>query len=88
MIFIEKIRLAGGETHEHIADVQWRNPGNNEIGTSSKQAVIDWLRQGGQALVTDGSRVVEVRVVEATPAYIQTWADGVLTNNLLALPRF
>lgn len=45
-------------------------------------------RAGGDARVRDdhGSDV-GVRVIDASPAYIQTYADGVPTDNLLWLPR-
>jgi len=50
--------------------------------------MIDFIGGGGQAFVTDGVRSVAVGVVHANPPYIRTYADGVWTDNLLALPRF
>ena len=51
--------------------------------------MVDWIKnKGGQAYVTNGNLQVAVGVVEATPPYIRTHADGVWTDNLLALPTF
>ena len=88
MVFVTHVRLSGGANHEHITEVRWRNPDTGEVNVSTRQQMVDWIRGGGQALVQDGTRVIGVHVVNANPAYIQTWADGIWTNNLLALPRF
>ncbi|WP_211104308.1 DUF3892 domain-containing protein [Chromobacterium haemolyticum] len=37
--------------------------------------------------VLEGGKEVEVYVVKASPKYLKTYADGLLTNNLLSLPR-
>jgi hypothetical protein len=50
--------------------------------------MVDWIDQGGEAWVTDGRRSVRIRVVRAHPPYIRTYADGVWSDNLLALPRY
>ena len=90
MIEITAIHLVGGQGHQHIADVRWRNPETGKTGESSRQGVVDWLLQdkANQACVSDGSNWIGVRVVNADPPYIQTWADGIWTDNLLALPRY
>jgi len=80
--------MSGGQNHEHISEVRWKNPETGESNTSTRQQMVEWINKGGRALVTDGARVVEVRVVDADPPYIRTWADGVWTDNLLALPRY
>lgn len=89
MVLVTEVRLTGGEGHhQYISEVRWVNPDTNETNVSTRQQMVDWIRNGGQALVRNGTRVIPVRVVEATPPYIQTFADGVWTDNLLALPRF
>lgn len=89
MVYITAVHMAGGERHEHIESVRWHNPATNETGTATRAAMVSWLRQAGnQAYVSNGNKQVEVGVVEATPPYIRTHADGVWTDNLLALPRF
>ncbi len=89
MVRVTAVRTTGGTSHEHITDLRWMNPANAEVGTSTKQAIVEWLRQpDARAFVADGTTTVEVGVVEATPPYVRTYADGRWTNNLLALPRF
>ena len=89
MIYITAVHMQGGTGHEHIASVQWRNAADNSTGQSTREAVVAWIRdQNGVARVTDGQREVNVGVVDATPPYLRTYADGVWTDNLLALPRY
>jgi hypothetical protein len=54
----------------------------------TKEAVIASIEAGTNTFFTRGSdgKRAEVRVVNATPRYVQTVADGQWTNNLLALP--
>ena len=88
MVYITEVHLEGGERHEHIASVKWRNPADGASDQSTREQMVEWLRGGGDARVTDGLREVSVGVVEANPPYIRTFADGVFTDNLLALPRY
>jgi hypothetical protein len=81
--------MVGGQLHEHIAEVRWKDPGDNTTGQSTRETMVDWIKnKGGQAYVTDGNVQVAVGVVAATPPYIRTHADGLWTDNLLALPTF
>jgi hypothetical protein len=90
MVMITHVHMNGaGNRHEHIASVQWRNPDTQATGTNSVSEMVDWMEnKKGVAKVTDGRRTVDVGVVNAHPKYIRTHADGVWTDNLLALPRF
>jgi uncharacterized protein DUF3892 len=88
MVYVEAIHLVGGERHEHIAAVRWRNPATNQTGTTERSGMVDWIRKGGDARVTDGNRTIQIGVVNANPPYIRTHADGVWTDNLLALRRY
>jgi hypothetical protein len=89
MIFVTHIHLVGGERHEHISRVRWRNPGSGQSGESTREEMVLWIgEEGGEAWVTDGVRNARVGVVRAHPPYIRTYADGVWTDNLLALPRY
>jgi hypothetical protein len=89
MVFITHIRQAGGRGHEHITDVKWRDPADGKVGESSVPIMVAWIEnKGGKAKVTDGQRTVDVGVIKAQPPYLRTHADGVWTDNLLALPRF
>jgi Protein of unknown function (DUF3892) len=91
MIQVTAIRLAGGESHEHITDVRWRS-GSTSAGQSTREAIVDWLSasNANQAVVAEGSERVHVAVVRAPeqPPYIRTHADGKWTDNLLTLPLF
>lgn len=89
-IYITKVHLVGGTAHEHIAEVGWENRSTKETGTSTRQQVVVWLEgdNANQARVADGQSFVAVGVVNATPKYIRTHADGKWTDNLLALPRY
>lgn len=91
-IQITAVRLSpGGTAHEHITHLWWTNQTSGKTGDSTRAQVVDWIEnQSGKAYTSDrnGHRT-EVAVV--TPArgekYLRTHADGVWTNNLLALPR-
>jgi hypothetical protein len=88
MVYVTAIHLVGGERHEHITEVRWLNPATNVTGSTSRAGMVDWIRGGGDARVTDGIRTVQVGVVDAIPPFIRTHADGVWTDNLLALPKY
>lgn len=89
MVYVTAIHQEGGSGHEHITSVKWRNPADSNTGQSSKAEMVDWIKnKNGDARVTDGTNTVQVRVVEASPPYIRTYADGKWTDNLLALPRY
>jgi hypothetical protein len=89
MVQVIAVHLDGGAAHQHISSIRWLNPHTGVQGDSSRQTMVEWLRtQGNRAYVTDGYRVVEVRVVNGSPPYLRTYADGAWTDNLLALPKF
>lgn len=88
MVYVTAIHLVGGQRHEHIAAIRWRNAATNQTGQSTRAVMVDWIRKGGDARVTDGVRSVQVGVVNVTPPYIRTHADGIWTDNLLSLPRY
>jgi hypothetical protein len=51
--------------------------------------MVEWIRaKNGDARVRDSKGDVRVGVVDGTPPYIRTYADGRWTDNLLALPRY
>jgi Protein of unknown function (DUF3892) len=89
VVEVTAVHMVGGEGHEHIGEVRWINPKNQETGQSTREAMVAFLRKAGnRAYVTEGQRKVEIGVVDADPPYIRTYADEVWTNNLLALPRY
>jgi hypothetical protein len=87
--FITHRHMVDGTRHEHIASVKWRNPDTSETGTSTREAMVDWIdNKNGKAYVQGNGQPVAVGVVNAKPPYLRTHADGAWTNNLLALPTF
>jgi hypothetical protein len=91
MVEITSIHQVGGVQHHHIASVRWRNPQNGDTGENSRQEMVTWLNASpqNQAYVTNGATPAYIRVRnDVNPPYIQTWADGIWQNNLLALPRY
>ena len=89
MIYIRAIHMNGyGDTHQHIAAVRWRNPDGDDMGEITRAGMVEWIRdKQGDARVSDGTSEVRVGVVDGSPPYIRTYADGRWTNNLLSLPR-
>ena len=89
MIYIYSVRLSGGNLHQHITDVRWKNPDSGASGEASRAEMVRWIRnEGGKAYVCGGGHLASVGVVNAEPPYIRSHADGVWNDNLLALPRF
>jgi len=85
--YITAIHMVGGEKHEHISSVRWRSD-TGSTGESTREQMVKWINDGGKAYVSDGRNTVQVLVVNATPPYLRTFADGKWTDNLLALPRY
>lgn len=91
MIYITHVRMSppNSNQHEHISEVAWREDGGAKSGTLTLAQIVKWIDvDHGTAKVTDGKRTAGVVAVHGSPPHIRTVADGVYTNNLLALPRF
>ena len=90
MIYITAVHMepSNGTTHEHIARVKWTEEGTAKAGDDTRAQMVTWINDGIEARVKDGTRSVQVGVVDAKPPYLRTHADGYYTNNLLSLPRF
>ena len=94
-IRITCISKAGGrhyDPHTAITDVGWVNDVTGATGRSTRQAVYDWLKQAAtnRAYVQDwsGNRAyVYPRESAHGTKFVQTAADQVWTDNLLALPE-
>jgi hypothetical protein len=90
-IRIVAIRLSGGTTHQHIVHLWWVNPANSKAGDNTRAQIVTWIeKENGKTYVDDGSgHRADVEVVTPTVGqkYLRTRKDGVLTDNLLALPR-
>ncbi|MGV9834269.1 DUF3892 domain-containing protein [Nocardia niigatensis] len=92
-IRITAVHLEGGNTHEHIQRLQWVSPSTGETGENSRADIVAWIEgKDGKAYVEEPPAPrAEVGVFNpgnGRPKYLRTYADGVWTNNLLALPKF
>ena len=77
--------------HHAISHLGWRNDATGETGKSTRLEVYDWIKdKGGVAYVMDyqgNKAIVGPREHSNGTKYLQTYADRVWTDNLLALPE-
>jgi hypothetical protein len=78
------------DTHESIRAVRWRDPESQHEGESTVAEVVGLIRAHNLVYVSDDAfeRTTLVRVVDAKPPYLRSWAHGKWGNDLLVLPRF
>jgi hypothetical protein len=79
------------DPHHAISELGWINDQTSKTGTSTRVEVYDWIKnRNGVAYVRD-SRGNQARVGAREHAkgikFLQTYADRVWTDNLLALPE-
>jgi len=76
--------------HEAISTLGWINETTQATGISTRLEIYDFLKnRGGQAYVIDSKgKKAFVGTAESAQGtkYVRTFADGVWTDNLLALP--
>ena len=80
--------MAGGNGHQHISELRWTDASKNETKNSTRAQMVEFVEGGGQAYVTADGYTAYLRVRQGPPKYVQTYADGVWKDNLLALPTF
>ena len=80
--------ILGNDDHTHITACRWRDPEANVTGESIRSDVVDWILNGGNAYVIVDGHLVPVHVVQAGKPFLRSHADGVWSDDLLALPRF
>jgi len=75
------------DPHEAITDLGWLNESTNEVGKSTRLQIVKFIEDGNQAYVKDygGKVYLVVRISRNGNKFVQTMADGKLSNNLLAL---
>lgn len=93
-IRITCIRKAGGhhlDPHVAISELGWVNDDTGQSGSSTREQVYDWLKnRNGVACVADcnGKKAFVYPKENAYGTrFVQTYADNVWTDNLLALPE-
>lgn len=90
---IAAVRMKGGSRHEHIAGVAYIDPSTRPINTGNLtlSGVLKLLDAGEEIVAVDaeGNTVELIRVKNMRGnRYVRTREDGILTDNLLALPRY
>ena len=92
MIWITAVQFdsSGQDNHENIRAVRWRDAESRQQGQYTVAELVDLIRAQTLVYVSDEAfeRTALVRVVDAKPPYIRSWAHGKWGNDLLALPRF
>src|SRR5580692_1586973 len=93
-IRITCIKKSGGyhaDPHHAIEELGWTNEQSGETGRSNRLDMYDWIKnKNGVAVVRDSygnSAQVGPREHANGTRYVQTYADRVWTDNLLALPE-
>ena len=89
-ININAIHLAGEVRHEHITHLWWTDSASGRADNGSRVSLVNRIEGGLSAYVNDGrgnAAPVGVVTPASGPKYVRTYADGVWTDNLLALPR-
>ncbi|MGW6507734.1 DUF3892 domain-containing protein [Streptomyces niveus] len=84
-------RMSGGTTHQHIVRLWWTEPSTGKNGNNPRADIVGWIENKNIKAYTDDGRGDRADVAVVTPGhgekYLRTHADGVWTNNLLALPE-
>jgi hypothetical protein len=89
---ITGIRKPGGadNPHEAISAYRWVDDGKTAVHIDDRPTVVAWVDKGIQAYVLDASgnkAYCKVNVSRSGTRFLQTYADGKWTDNLLALPQ-
>jgi hypothetical protein len=92
MIFFTEREMSGGSGHEHIARLWWEDDtprANPRSGSMDMGTAVQWVdKTENHAYAHNGASYVEVYVVRRSGMHphLRTAADGIWTDNLLALP--
>lgn len=76
--------------HEAITILGWENESTGQRSRITREDLYSWIKvKGGAAYVLDGygnRAYVGTRENAFGTRYVQTYADGIWTDNLLSLP--
>jgi hypothetical protein len=78
------------DRHHAITHFGWLNESTGATGKSTRLEIYDFLKAGSDAYVVDrrGDKAfLFPRISSAGTKFVQTQADGVWSDNLLALPE-
>lgn len=94
MIYVTEIHMNDhepGTEHSHIERLRWKNHRTSENGESTREELVDWIRNRGIDIFVkdeDGDDV-PVGVVNAMPPYLRTYRDEAdKEDDLLEVPRY
>ena len=88
-VFITAVKVsAAGSGHEHIVEIRWLNCNDSTSNTMSTASAVEYIQAKSTLHVAGPDGAIGVGVVDATPPYLRTIANGKYTDNLLALPRY
>lgn len=94
MIEILERKMVGGQLHEHIAEVKYKDS-DGTIKKMSRASAVAWLDKSdtNTAIVRsreNPSHFVYVGTVHPkhSASFIRTYANGEWTDNLLSLPEY
>jgi hypothetical protein len=77
-----------GQGHQSITHYRWQEDGTANGGITDKPTVVQWVDGGVTAYVAGPPRVsVGVAGLASGARWLQTYADNVWTNNIMALPE-
>ena len=84
------IHLEGGTGHESIANLKATDPATNAPYQDTKANWVAFIERGNSGFVHDnyGHEVGVYVNTNGRTKWLQTYADGIWTDNLLALPRY
>lgn len=86
---ITHVRFHRAVEHENAVSFRWRVE-SGHTGECDRLSMIEWLEQGGDAVIGEGrdeAALAVVRIPGLSP-FVRAHADGTWTDRLLALPRF
>lgn len=90
MVQCTAIRMSPGDYHHaHITHIAWTDGTESKVSTRAE--MVTFVEGGGDAYVQDDDgdiAFLRVRETSTGTKYVQTYADGIWKDNLLALPRF
>jgi hypothetical protein len=81
---------SGHTDHANIRAVHWHDAESRQQGVYTVAELVKQIRSDNLVYVSDDAleRTALVRVVDAEPPYIRSWAHGKWESDLLTLPRF
>jgi len=74
--------------HDAIINYGWIEDGTEKSDVTDRQTMVNWVKRGGIAYVKDSQgNIAYCRVNKSTAGteFLQTYADGKFTDNLLSL---